>query len=187
MKNVIQMIIVLTVIAAISGIALSEIASWANPKIAINRAKETERAIFRVQPKAKSYKKIENINYELYQVFDDNNNSLGYAFTYQGNGFQGTIRIIVGLNDSLTVISRIEILEQVETPGLGTKITEDAYLKQFENLLTIPEITWVKGAPPSKPNEIQTITAATISSKAVVDILNDGINKLRQLKQKGII
>lgn len=187
MKNIIQMIIVLTVIAIVSGIALSEIASWANPKIAINRAKETEKAIYRVQPKAKSYKKVEKINHELYRVFDENNKPIGYAFTYEGNGFQGKIRLIVGLNDSLTVISRVEILEQVETPGLGTKITEEPYLKQFENLVTVPQIEWIKGAPPNKPNQIQTITAATISSKSVVEILNDGINKLRQLKEKGVI
>ncbi|MCX7908784.1 MAG: FMN-binding protein [Ignavibacteria bacterium] len=187
MKNVIQMIVVLTVIAVISGIALSEIASWANPKIAINRAKETEKAIFRVQPKAKSYKQIKNIDFELYQVFDQNNNPIGYAFPYEGNGFQGKIRLIVGLNDSLNVISRVEILEQVETPGLGTKITEEPFLKQFENLVTFPQIEWIKGSKPTKSNQIQTITAATISSKSVVEILNNGINKLRELKQKGVI
>lgn len=187
MKNVIQMLVVLTIIGIISGISLSEVAIWANPKIAINRAKETESAIYRVQPNAKSFVKVENINLELYKVFDRNKNSIGYAFPYEGNGFQGKIRLIVGLNDSLTVISRVEILEQVETPGLGTKITEEPYLKQFVNLLTSPQIDWIKGATPNKPNEIQTITAATISSKSVVEILNEGISKLKKLKQNGEI
>lgn len=187
MKNVIQMLIVLTTIGIISGVSLSEIAMWANPKIAINRAKETEQAIYRVQPNAKSFKKVEEIDLELYQVFDANNSPIGYAFPYEGNGFQGKIRLIVGLNDSLTIISRVEILEQVETPGLGTKITEEPFLNQFANLITSPQIDWIKGTPPAKPNQIQTITAATISSKAVVDILNNGITKLRELKQKGVI
>jgi len=187
MKNVIQMLIVLTVIGIISGVSLLEIAIWANPKIAVNRAKETEKAIYRVQPKAKSFKKVDKIDLELYQVFDENNLPIGYAFPYEGNGFQGKIRLIVGLNDSLSVISRVEILEQVETPGLGSKITEESFLKQFIDLLTSPQIEWVKGSSPNKPNEIQTITAATISSKSVVAILNDGINKLKKLKEKGEI
>lgn len=187
MKNVIQMLVVLTIIGIISGVSLSEVAIWANPKIAVNRAKETEQAIYRVQPNAKSFKKVEKIELELYQVFDGNNSPIGYAFPYEGNGFQGKIRLIVGLNDSLSIISRVEILEQVETPGLGTKITEEPYLKQFVNLLTNPQIDWIKGSPPSKPNEIQTITAATISSRSVVEILNDGIKKLKILKQKGVI
>ncbi len=187
MKTIIQMVVVLTVISIISAIALSEISSWANPKITQNRTQETEKAIFRVQPKAKSYKKINQSGLELFQVFDENNKPLGYALTYEGNGFQGKIRLIVGLNDSLNVISRVEILEQVETPGLGNKITEEPFLKQFENLLTIPEIEWVKGSKPTKPNQIQTITAATISSKSVVQILNEGISKLKDLKQKGLL
>lgn len=187
MKKVAQMIVVLTVIGIISGISLSVVAIWANPKIAINRAKETEKAIYRVQPKAKSFKKVDNINLELYKVFDENNSPIGYAFPYEGNGFQGKIRLIVGLNDSLTVISRVEILEQVETPGLGSKITDESFLKQFVDLITSPKIEWIKGSAPSKPNEIQTITAATISSKSVVEILNDGINKLKKLKENGEI
>lgn len=187
MKNVIQMLVVLTIIGIISGISLSEVAIWANPKIATNRAKETEAAIYRVQPTAASFKKVEKISLELYQVFDRNNSPIGFAFPYEGNGFQGKIRLIVGLNDSLTVISKVEILEQVETPGLGTKITEEPFLKQFAKLIVTPQIDWIKGSAPTKPNEIQTITAATISSKSIVAILNDGISKLRKLKQNGEI
>ena len=92
---------------------------------------------------------------------------------------------MVGLNNELNEISGLQILEQVETPGLGTKVTEEPYLKQFVNLSTSPQVDWVKGVPPSKPNEIQTITGATISSKSVVNILNDGLKKLRSINNDG--
>ena len=73
----------------------------------------------------------------------------------------------------------LEVLEQVETPGLGTKVTEEPFTSQFVNLNVNPEITWVKGIKPQNPNEIQAITGATISSKAIVRIINEGVKKLR--------
>jgi electron transport complex protein RnfG len=182
MKLVIQMLSSLTIIGIISGAALSEVNSWAIPKIEANRKADTEKAIYIVQHEATKYEKIVNINFELYEVFDKNNNSLGYALPYEGNGFQGKIRLILGVDKSLTNLLGLQVLEQVETPGLGSKIIETEFTKQFKNLLTKPEIIWVKGVSPDSPNEIQAITGATISSKAVVKIINDGLSKLRSEK-----
>ena len=179
MKIAMRMLITLTLIGVISGGLLSQISEWAEPKIAEHRKEETAKAIYLVQPKAKSYEKISNVNFEVYRVFDENKLLTGYALPYEGNGFQGKIRLMVGLNTELNKISGLQVLEQVETPGLGTKITEEPFLKQFIDLVSSPVVNWVKGVPPTKPNEIQTITGATISSKAIVIILNDGIVQLR--------
>ena len=94
---------------------------------------------------------------------------------------------MIGLTPDLERITSLEILEQVETPGLGTKVTEEPYKGQYKNLVTSPKIEWVKGKAPSKPNEIQAITGATISSKSVVAIVNEGIAKVKDLKKRGII
>lgn len=180
MKLVIHMLVTLTVIGVISGGLLSEINSWAAPKIEANRKAETERAIYVVQVEATKYEKVENIDFELYEVFDDHKNSLGYALPYEGNGFQGKIRLIIGVDKDLTNILGLEVLEQVETPGLGTKVTETPFTDQFKNLLVKPQINSVKGVQPSNPNEVQAITGATISSKAVVRIINNGIKRLKE-------
>lgn len=184
MKLVIHMLVTLTIIGVVSGALLSEINSWAAPKIEANRKAETERAIFVVQSDATKYEKVENVDFELYEVFDDDKNSLGYALPYEGNGFQGKIRLIVGLDKELTNILGLEVLEQVETPGLGTKVTETPFTDQFINLLLKPQVEWVKGVEPSNPNEIQAITGATISSKAIVNIINNGVKKLRENENK---
>ena len=168
MKLVIHMLVTLTIIGIVSGALLSEINSWAAPKIEANRKAETERAIFVVQKDATIYEKIENVDFELYEVFDSNKISLGYALPYEGNGFQGKIRLIIGVNKDLKNILGLEVLEQVETPGLGTKVTETPFTDQFKQLLLQPEVAWVKGVEPSNPNEIQAITGATISSRAAV-------------------
>lgn len=185
MKTVIKMLATLALIGIVSGAVLSELSGWAAPKIEAHRKAATEQAIYMVQPNAKDYQKVETVDFELYKVFDENKNEIGYALPYEGNGFQGKIRLMVGVQKDMKQLVGLEILEQVETPGLGTKVTEDPFTNQFNELSTNPQIDAVKGAAPSNPNEIQAITGATISSKAVVDIINNGLAKLRSAEEGG--
>ncbi|MEG8989069.1 FMN-binding protein [Ignavibacteria bacterium 4148-Me] len=185
MKKTIKIIVVLTIIGIISGALLTKVNEWASPLIAANKKAETEKGIFLVQPDGKYYEKINTNDIEIYKVFDDNKNFIGYSLAFEGNGFQGKIRLMVGLSTDLNKITSLEILEQVETPGLGTKITEEPFKNQFKGLQTFPQINWIKGKTPEEPNEIQTITGATISSKSVVAIVNNGIQKARSLKERG--
>lgn len=182
MNTVVKMLITLTFIGIVSGGALSQIDSWAAPKIAHHRKVATEKAIYLVQPDAKDYKKIEDAPMELYEVFDENNESIGYASVFEGNGFQGVIRIMVGIKSDMKTLTSIQILEQVETPGLGTKITEDPFQNKFKELVADPGIVPIKGAEANNPGEVQTITGATISSKAVCEIINTGLANLRNWK-----
>jgi electron transport complex protein RnfG len=184
MNTIIKMLITLSIIGIISGAFLSQIAGWAAPKIEMHRKAATEEAIFLVQPDAKKYEKL-NTDFECYQVFDDSSNSIGYALPYEGNGFQGKIRLMVGVTDDMNNLTGMQVLEQLETPGLGTLIIEEPFTKQFQGLLASPQVDWVKGVPPSKDNEIQTITGATISAKAVVFIINDGLSRLRDAQSAG--
>jgi Na+-translocating ferredoxin:NAD+ oxidoreductase subunit G len=185
MKIIIHMLLTLSIIGVIAGGALALVNGWSLPLIAANQKAETERAIFLVQPEGKTYQRVENAGFELYKVFEENTDLVGYSLVYYGNGFAGKIKIIAGITPELNKITALEILDQVETPGLGTKITEDPFKGQFNGLDLVPKITWVKGAPPSASNEIQAITGATISSKAIVDIINAGMVSLRELKEKG--
>ena len=69
----------------------------------------------------------------------------------------------------------MEILDSRETPGLGDKIYKDAvFVANFSNLVADPEIVTVKKGTRNAPNEVDAITGATISSKAVVRIINEG-------------
>jgi len=187
MNTIVKMLVTLTVVGVISGGLLSQISNWAEPKIELNRKMETERAIFLVQPEAKSYEPVKNSKIELYKVFKDDAKSepIGYALPFEGNGFQGKIRLMVGVKSDLKELVGLEVLEQVETPGLGTKVTEEPFRDQFKGLNANPKVNWVKGEAPSNDSEIQTITGATISSKSVVDIINKGLLELRETVQNG--
>ncbi len=184
MKAVIHIIATLTVIGIIAGGSLSFVNNWAHPLIEANKKAETEKAIFLVNPEGKSYEKIPNAGFDIYKVKDEANNNIGYSLVYEGNGFQGKIRLMLGLSPDMKKINMYEILEQSETPGLGTKILEDPFKKQFIELEAVPKVEWIKGKAASKPNEIETITGATISSKAIVAIINNALKKARALKEK---
>ena len=184
MKEVVHIIATLTLIGVIAGGSLSLVNNWAAPKIAINQKAETERAIYLVHLDGQRYEEIKNAGFEVYRVFNEADSSVGYSLVYSGNGFQGKIKLMIGLSDDISKITSIEVLEQSETPGLGTKILEPPYKDQYNGLVTTPAVKLVKGLEPSNPNEVQSITGATISSRAVVTIVNDGVAKLRTLENK---
>ena len=54
---------------------------------------------------------------------------------------------------------------------------------QFKKVKTLPQIEVVKNIKPTKPTEIQAITGATISSKAVTKIINEQIQIAKSIYQ----
>jgi electron transport complex protein RnfG len=185
--KVAHIVAALTIIGIIAGGSLSLVNNWAAPKIAANQKAETERAIYLVHLDGKRYEEIKNAGFEVYKVYNESDSSVGYSLVYSGNGFQGKIKLMIGLTEDLNKITSIEVLEQSETPGLGTKILEPPYKDQYKGLTPDPSIKLVKGVEPSNPNEVQSITGATISSRAVVAIVNEGITKLKAVENKGAV
>jgi len=175
-KQVLRIITVLTVVGIISGASLVFVYKYASPLIENNQKEETRSAIFKIYPEAKTYTEKGE---ELFLVKDKNEKELGYAFIAEGNGYQGKIKIMAGIKEDFSTLLGIEILESQETPGLGQEITSDNFRKQFINLKTSPDIEYVRGKKPDKANEIQAITGATISSRAVVTILNARIEEIK--------
>lgn len=97
---------------------------------------------------------------------------LGYAIYGEGFGFQDTVKVLYGYDPSDQVIVGLEILGHAETPGLGDKIVADPdWMANFEALAVEPDIEGTKTGR-SAPNEVDVITGATISSNAVIAILN---------------
>lgn len=107
--------------------------------------------------------------------------NMGFAFEAQGMGFQDEIAAMIGVAADFNKIAGIVILNCRETPGLGNKITKDKFLRQFSDK-RIP-LSVVK-RPSSLPSEIEAVTGATISSKAVSKIVNEKIRQMKLVIQK---
>ncbi len=95
----------------------------------------------------------------------------GYVFVRSGAGLWGTIRAAAGLDAALERFTGVTFTEQQETPGLGARIDEAWYKEQFRGrqapLTLRPEGTRSRAA-----GEVDAITGATITSRAVQGILN---------------
>jgi electron transport complex protein RnfG len=192
MSTTTKMILVLTSLTMISGGLLSYWDGFTRPKIEAYRLQELKKAITEVLPPNDNYDEIKGKGMTLYVGKKAGQpNPVGIAFEAVGNGFQGKVAIMVGVTPDFSHINAIKILEQIETPGLGTKIVDDPtnkqdrywFSNQFKNLSVEPQIEVVKNMKPSKPNEIQAITGATISSRSVAKILTDQVNVAKSIYQ----
>jgi Na+-translocating ferredoxin:NAD+ oxidoreductase subunit G len=109
----------------------------------------------------------------VFAAYDEEGGFRGYAIAGEGAGFQDVIKLIYGFDPRTNTLTGMFVLESRETPGLGDKIYKDmAFVRAFEGLSPVPEIVPVKPGATSAANEIDTITGATISAKAVVKIIN---------------
>jgi len=190
MSKTSKMIVVLTVITGLSGAILSSWDSITKPKIEYHKLQALKAAISDVLPQYDYYDELQVEGTTLYLgKLNEQTESVGVAFEIDGSGFQGNISMMIGVDPTFTTITGMKVLEQIETPGLGTKIVEDPsnkdnpfwFPQQFVGVNIFPKINVVKNIKPQNSNEIQAISGATISSKAIVRILNDEIKIVKNL------
>ncbi|MDD7642600.1 MAG: RnfABCDGE type electron transport complex subunit G [bacterium] len=102
---------------------------------------------------------------------------LGYVITVTAkDASQSTITFSVGIKNDGTV-NGYSITSIAETPGLGMKVQEESFYSQFRNKL-VDAFTVVKN-PPAADNEIEAISGATISSKAMANGVNAALTYFR--------
>lgn len=172
-----------------SGVILVTVYLATLPIIQRNQAEALEAAIYRVLPGAVSRRafavrgdQLEEISDDaamqasegvVYGAYDEAGKLVGFAIPGEGPGFQDTIRLIYGYDPITKRITGMEVLESRETPGLGDKILKDEdFLADFRTLSVMPEVVVVRPGTKAKDNEVDAISGATISSKAVVSIIN---------------
>ncbi|MBN2780526.1 MAG: RnfABCDGE type electron transport complex subunit G [Candidatus Marinimicrobia bacterium] len=194
MSNTAKIIIVLTLITVISGAVLAVLDNYTKPRIEAYKNKVKNEAVYEVLPQNVKVKTIvrsvmendKTVEYTFYEA-SIKNEVVAYAFQVAGGGFQSELVLMVSVKPDFSEIINAKILAQVETPGLGTRIENDPsnkenpawFIDQFKGLKANPEITYIKNVKPSKDTEIQAITGATISSAAIVRILNAEIKKAK--------
>ena len=182
-----RLVLTLAIAGLISGVAIIGIYESTLPTITANKARELREAVFKVLPGVSQMQALVHRDGELvaaeaeakdepvvYGGYDQDGNFVGYAIPGAGPGFQDTIGLLYGYTPDGKLVLGMEILESRETPGLGDKIYKDAdFVAGFSALSVEPEIVAVKKGTRSLANEIDAITGATISSKAVVRIINE--------------
>ena len=174
--SIFKLIFTLAIAGLLSGLIIVSIYQLTLPTIKAYQAKVLQAAIFKVLPGTTTIKKLQDNDKTIYAGYDNKSNLIGYAIPAEGPGYQDTIRLIYGYEPNKHLIIGMEILDSKETPGLGDRILKDADFKaNFQALSVEPKIILVKHGNKHAPNEVDAISGATISSKAVVRILNNAM------------
>src|SRR3989338_8561410 len=99
------------------------------------------------------------------------------AFEFRGSGLWGPIAGIISIEKDLKTIRKIKVTYQEETPGLGGRIAEASYLKQFKNKEMLPRLVFMPEGKASGKNQVDAITGATGSSRAFEKLINENVQK----------
>lgn len=100
------------------------------------------------------------------------------AFEIISSGYsKNGLDLLIAMNRDGSVRG-ISVVKISETPGLGTNVNDDEFLRRFANKKE--EVIIVKRTPTSE-NEVETVTSATYSSKGVASAVNTAITTFREM------
>ncbi|MDO9341182.1 MAG: RnfABCDGE type electron transport complex subunit G [Bacteroidales bacterium] len=178
-----NMALSLTFISFAASVCLGFVYEFTKKPIELSNLNKKLDAIKQVVPEFTN-----NPNEEMYRLPTGDGDSLeiypakkddvivGFAVnTYTKNGFSGNISLMAGFKPDGTIIS-ITVLQQKETPGLGTKMTESQFKDQFNDKNPVQFNLKVK----KDGGQVDAITAATISSRAFCDAVQRAYNTLQK-------
>jgi electron transport complex protein RnfG len=113
---------------------------------------------------------------------------VGWAFVCEGSGFADKIKLVLTVDATFEKLAGFGVLASNETPGFGDKIKNDYFRSQFVGAPTVQLLISKTGDDKKIDNEIVAISGATVSSEAVVKILNNYIRQIKtHLQAKGLL
>ena len=195
MSYILRLAMVLALITAIAAGALTLTNQFTADRIAEQQVRAKLDALEAVLPAARNFTaqpellaeaqaqdtRLRDVT-ELY-LAEDATGPVGVACGVSVPGYGGPINMMVGV-DQAGQITGVRIVSAAgETPGLGAKITEASWLRQFVGQDTSDPLVLVKG--PASDGEIQSIAAATLSAAAVLRGVNAAAATFQQLAGEG--
>ena len=162
-----NMVAVLFTITLIASAGVGAVNMLTEDAIAEAKALATKEAVANVLPafdnNEQSEQMIDDMPIKVYKAVKGND-VVGYAVeSMTKNGFGGVIRLMVGFSPEGEILN-VNVLEQAETPGLGTKMCDEgnALLSSIQG-----KNSWeVEFKVKKDGGELDALTAATISSRA---------------------
>jgi electron transport complex protein RnfG len=176
MKNNLRLGLVLLIITAIAGLILGGAHSITAGPIAETAKKAKQAAMIEILPQADEFKEVaDKTNDKILEVNAGYKNGeiVGYALKVAPSGYGGAIEMMVGISNE-GKIGGIKILSHTETPGLGANAPKIEFSGQYTDKPISKKLQVVKGTA-SNDNEIEALTGATITSRAVTTGVNSAV------------
>ena len=192
MNSSLKNVLCLTIITIVAGLGLGYVYEITKEPIA-QMEENTRLAAYRsVFPEASGFTDVEkslqsnvagvDIDSAV-NAQDPSGNIIGYVINVTSHeGYGGDISISMGI-DSAGTVKGIEILKISETAGLGMKAKEDKFKDQFKDK-AVTQFSYTKSGA-SADFEIDAISGATITTKAVTNAVNAGLECFRSLGGNG--
>jgi len=164
MLKILKLAFTLTVFCVLSAGALAYVFMFTGPKIEANAKIAFERSLKEVLPGAETF----NAAGKEGKIFEGvaAGKTVGTAVLVAPRGYSGNIRMLVGVDGELKVRG-IKVLDQRETPGLGTNILKPKFLSQFVGKNAADKLE------PKK--DVEAITGATISTRGVCEGVREAL------------
>lgn len=205
-----RMVVVMGLVGLIASVILVATYRITAPYIAANREAAleaaifqvlqgtTRRAVFEVEDDGSVVRvdELEPGRRPIFAGYDSSGSLVGLAFEGTGQGFQDVLNILIGYDPGCECVVGMKVLESKETPGLGDKIEKDpafgqnlthldVRLTQDDKGLAHP-VELVKRGQKSDPWQVEGITGATISSRAVVRIIDANAAELIPIIERNL-
>lgn len=185
----------LAVAGALAGFLIVVVWGWASPLIEHNKALALQAALQEVlqqpercdtlyavggvltatPPSGPELKTAEPV----YLGYGADGRRVGFAVVAGEPGFQDVVRLIFGYDPATHQLLGMKVLESKETPGLGDKIEKDSsFVGQFRAALAPLVGVKPERRQPGDHHQVDMITGATISSRAVIRIINNALARL---------
>lgn len=192
MKELGKLVLVLTLICLVAAAALSQVERVTREPIAQALREEKLKAIRNVLPKYDNEPDKESVSIVVgkddsgndiekeYYIAKMGDDVVGVAFEGSSSeGYGGNIVVMIGVDPEDT-INGIEVIKHAETPGLGSKITGSDFLSHFKGR----NLENTKWAVKKDGGDIDQITGATISPRAVVSAVDEELKRFSENRDK---
>ncbi len=183
-----RLMLVLVAFGAACGLALALAFEWTQPRIEAHQNQVMQAAVREVLKGPDHFTPLYVVDGRVtatapanadpakldrvYLGYDQAGQPIGFAVPGSGPGFQDNVKLIFGYDPVSDQLTGMKMVDQRETPGIGDKVEKDLeFVAEFVG--PKPPLEGVKaGRGQGNPHAVDTITGATISSRAVIAIIN---------------
>ena len=180
------------------GLLIAVTSAALSPRIEQNKVNKRNRLVGAILKEAKNFVldseiEIESMQgqkekIEVFRAMSETDECVGWSFNAIGPGFADKIELVVAVDKDFLYLKGFDVLSSNETPGFGNQIKFDYFRDQFKGAPAGELRLATSGDNTKIDSEIIAISGATISSEAVVDIINNSVTQIKkQIKEIGLI
>lgn len=181
MSEGVKMSIKLFIITAVAALALSVTYAVTEEPIRLQNEQASMEARKAVLPDAQEFVQVDISEHKdeysnVVEVYEgkSGDDTVGYVFRVVSKGYGGDVELFVGINAKENKIESVSIISHKETPGLGAKAAEPDFLSQYTGKSADSSLVVVRGRA-TQDTQVEAITGATITSKAVTEGVNAAV------------